>query len=398
MCPSDQKAGVPIWVAIPVYNNRNTVRAVAASCRALLDHVVVVDDGSSDADVPSLVAGLDVTVLRHQENRGKGKAILTAARFIQEQGGIHMITIDADGQHDPADIRAFLPHLAVDEPVIVVGVRNFDTENVPWSSRFGRVFANFWLRVEANVTVSDCQSGFRSYPVSYLNRLRFRGSRYDFEAEVLAKAAWAGITIREVDISVLYPRPEERVSSFKPFLDNLRLTHCHAMLILRQMMPWGHRQLAGGGGTDLSILREPRKFVLSLFKEDATPEGLARAAAVGTLFGILPILFFHTAVILYVAIRFRLNKLMAVSIQHLFMPPLMPAICIETGYYLRFGRWFTDISYETVFGQYKDRLLEWFLGSMIIAPLVAVLIGVFIYGVATAINRVRYAHGAKEKC
>ncbi len=399
MCPTDGRNAERVWVAIPVFNNRDTVRAVVAACTAVVPTVVVVDDGSTDADVAGLLAGLDVTLLKHDRNQGKGAAILTASRFIEERGGSYMITLDADGQHDPGDIRKFLPLLPGEENAVVVGIRDFNTENVPASSRFGRAFANFWLRVETGEVLDDCQSGFRAYPVRHLNRLRFRGAHYDFEAEVLAKAAWAGLTFTPVGIGVRYPKAGERVSSFRPFLDNLRLTHTHALLVLRRLLPWGHQRLVGEKKkADLSLLRHPRKFVLSLLREHATPEGLALAAAVGSFIAILPILFFHTPVILYVAIRLRLNKIMALNIQHLFMPPLMPALCIETGYCLRYGRWLTDISVETVFGQFKDRLLEWFLGSLVLAPLVAVLIGLLIYGAATAVNKVRYANGAKERC
>jgi glycosyltransferase involved in cell wall biosynthesis len=232
-----------LWVAVPVYNNRQTVRDVAARCRALVPKVVVVDDGSTDADVTQLLAGLDVTVLRHAENRGKGAAILTASRFIEERGGRFMVTIDADGQHRPEDLAVFLPHLREDVPAIVIGCRDFNTPNVPQASRFGRAFANFWLRVESGATVGDCQSGFRAYPVHYLNRLPCKGARYDFEAEVLARAAWAGLALTCVTISVYYPHPHERVSSFRPVLDNLRLTRIHSMLVGRRLLPWPHARL-----------------------------------------------------------------------------------------------------------------------------------------------------------
>ena len=385
MRPNDGLNAERVWVVVPVFNNRETVRAVIAACAAVMPHVVAVDDGSTDADVAGLLAGLDITLLKHDRNRGKGAAILTASRFIEERGGGYMITLDADGQHDPADIRKFLPLLPAEENAVVVGIRDFNTGNVPASSRFGRAFANFWLRVETGEVLDDCQSGFRAYPVRHLNRLRFRGAHYDFEAEVLAKAAWAGLIFVPVGISVRYPKAEERVSSFRPFLDNLRLTHTHALLVLRRLLPWGHRRLAGEKKkADLSLLRHPIKFMLGLLREHATPEGLALAAAVGSFIAILPILFFHTPVILYVAIRLRLNKIMALNIQHLFMPPLMPALCIEVGYYFRFGRWLTDLSFESVFTQFSDRLYEWFLGSLIMAPLGAAVTGAAVFVIAAA--------------
>jgi glycosyltransferase involved in cell wall biosynthesis len=165
--------GAALWWGVPVFNNRDTVRRVVAECRALLPNVVVVDDGSTDADVAELLAGLDVVVLHHGKNLGKGRAILTAARYVEERGGAYLITIDADGQHLPGDIEKFMPYLLEDEPAIIIGCRDFHTDNVPHSSRFGRSFANFWLLVETGKVVADCQSGFRAYPVRYLNRVCF---------------------------------------------------------------------------------------------------------------------------------------------------------------------------------------------------------------------------------
>jgi glycosyltransferase involved in cell wall biosynthesis len=386
-----------VWCAVPVFNNGRTVRDVVKECRALLAHVLVVDDGSTDADVTALLAELDVVVLKHRQNLGKGAAILTASRYIEQHGGLYMITIDADGQHYPKDISTFLPQLREEEPSIIIGSRDFNTENVNSGSRFGRSFANFWLMIETGVRIDDCQSGFRAYPVQYLNQLRFKGSRYDFEAEVLAKAAWAGLKLRTVPIRVHYPRPKERVSSFKPFLDNLRLTGIHSMLVGRRLLPVPHKKLVQhAGDTTYSLLRHPGKVLKMLLLENATPEGLAASAAVGMFLAVLPLLFVHTLVILYVSLRLNLNKIVAMNIQHLAMPPFIPAVCIEVGYYLRNGQWLTDLTFKTVFEQFSSRLYEWFLGSLIIAPLSAVIVGGIMFVTATVIKRIRCSNVAKE--
>ncbi|MBI5664934.1 MAG: DUF2062 domain-containing protein [Nitrospirae bacterium] len=376
-----------IWCAVPVYNNKGTVREVVRECRSMLENVVVVDDGRTDADLSGLLSGIDIKIIRHEKNLGKGRAILTASRYIEEQGGAYMITIDADGQHIPVDINKFIPLLDDKAPGIIIGSRNFDTENVPPKSRFGRKFANFWLHVETGVHIDDCQSGFRAYPVKYLNRMKFRGSHYDFEAEVLARAVWAGLSLKTVNIDVVYPEPEKRVSSFRPFLDNLRLTHTHAMLIGSRLIPFRHKQLVERPKTDFRLLRHPGKFLMMLLKENATPAGLAFSAAVGVFLAVLPLMFLHTFLILYVAARLNLNKIVAVNVQHLCMPPFVPALCIEIGFFIRNGQWLTNISYETVFTQFGDRLLEWLLGSLIIAPLGAVLIALITYFSAALIKR-----------
>jgi len=381
------------WCAIPVYNNSATLRAVAEECLGILPgNVVVVDDGSTDADVGELLNGLDLVVLRHEANRGKGAAILTASRYIEQQGGVHMITLDADGQHSPADMARFIPLLAGNDDVLLVGARDFSqTPNVPAASRFGRKFANFWLRVETGVAVSDCQSGFRSYPVRHINRLRFRGVGYDFEAEVLARAAWAGLRIKDVDISVSYPPPDERVSHFKPVFDNFMLTHRHILLILRRLLPWPHRKLIERERLDYRLLLHPARVMRMLLREHSSPGGLAVAAAVGVFLGAVPLLFLHSLVILYVSSRLNLNKLMALNTQHLCMPPVVPAICIELGYYMRNGVLLTDLSFETVFLEFGDRLLEWLMGSLIVGPILAAMVGGIVYIAAVFIRNRRMA-------
>jgi len=339
-----------VWCALPVFNNRETVHQVTAECRRILSRVVVVDDGSTDADLSELLSDLDVVVLKHGKNLGKGQAILTASRYIEAQGGEYMITIDADGQHLPQDLLKFVPLMKEDNPSIIIGCRNFNTENVPSSSRFGRSFANFWVLVETGKVVGDCQSGFRAYPVRYLNRIDFKGNHYDFEAEVLAKASWGGLALTTVDIDVIYPKPEERVSSFKPFLDNLRLTGIHSMLVGRRMLPVRHQKLVEHKtALDVSLFRHPGKVLRMLLKESATPQGLALSAAVGMFIAVLPILFMHSLVIFYFSMRFNLNKIVTLNVQHLAVPPFLPALCIEVGYYLRHGRWLTDLSFTTVF-------------------------------------------------
>ncbi len=385
-----------IWCAIPVYNNKDTLRNVVEGSLAVLKNIVVIDDGSTDMDVSTHLSGLNIKVLRHTENLGKGEAILTASRYIEKCGGIYMVTIDADGQHNPEDIRQLIPLILKHKSDLFVGCRNFDTDNVPGKSRFGRRFANFWLRVETGVQVDDCQSGFRAYPVKYLNSLNFRGKNYDFEAEVLAKFAWAGIHLRTFDVEVKYPPQEERVSHFRPFMDNLRISLVHSMLVGRRLLPIPHKRLIPKEKFDLKLLLHPRKAIKILLKEHATPEGLATSAAIGIFFAVLPLLFIHTVVILYVATRLNLNKLVAINVQHICMPPFVPALCIEIGYFMRNGRWLTDISFATVFSEFSDRLIEWFLGSVVVAPIGAVIAWVVFFFFANALNRAKEKNGLRQ--
>ena len=380
-----------IWCVLPVFNNKDTVKEVALSCRSYLQHILVVDDGSTDTDVSSLFADTDVIVLGHEKNLGKGKAILTALKYIKAQGGRFMITIDADGQHYPQDLKKFIPLLQEDETNIIIGCRRLQGKHVPRKSHFGKKVANFWLHVETGVSIEDCQSGFRAYPVQYLSQMKLTGSHYDFETEVLARAVWAGLHLKTIEVDAWYPEPQSRISHFKPFIDNMRISCMHTRLVGRCLLPFPHRKLVHEASEkiDLSVLRSPLKLLKMLLKDNASPSGLAISASVGILLAVLPLISIHTLVIIYVTARLHLNKVMAIIMQNLCIPPFVPVACIELGYYMRHGRWLTDVSMDVIFKQFPDRLWEWLLGSLIIAPVLAIIVGISVFFTAKALqNRI----------
>jgi len=229
-------------VVIPVYNHGATLRGVVEKALQVHTAVMVVDDGSTDGGGENL-SGLDVHRVRHSRNFGKGAAILSAAKEAKKLGMTHMVTLDADGQHDPNDLHLFISAMNRSPEAIVVGKRNFETGYVPAGSRIGRRISNFWLWVETGRLLGDTQSGYRGYPVEMLTALKLRERRYAFENEVLAKGAWAGFQLLEVNISTFYPADEDRVSHFHLLKDNVRLSLLNARLTLRAMMPWPHRKL-----------------------------------------------------------------------------------------------------------------------------------------------------------
>jgi glycosyltransferase involved in cell wall biosynthesis len=374
-----------VWCVIPVYNNGTTVQSVALKCRAQLDHVLVVDDGSTDSDVAALFAKTDIEVLRHETNRGKGAALLSALSHVCKKGAQWMICVDADGQHHPEDIPAFLPLMEQSPSGIIIGARNFDTANVPGGSRFGRNFSNFWIKLECGVSISDSQSGFRAYPVNYLKQMNLRGDRYDFEVEVLTKAVWYGLSLKEVPIQVTYAPKGERISHFHQWKDNARLTHRHGMLISRRLLPWPHKKLVKPEHHLGDLLRHPLRFLIRLLKESATPTELGLSAGVGVLLGALPLIGAHTVSILYVTTRLSLNRALALAIQNVCVPPFVPAACILLGQFMRQGRLTALGDLSRV--PWRDHLLDWLLGSLILAPVLAVFAGVVICRLAVLLQK-----------
>jgi len=106
----------------------------------------------------------------------------------------------------------------------------------PGRSTFGRSFSNFWVWAETGHSVGDSQSGFRAYPVNETLNLGLGGGRYELEVEVLVQAMWKGIPVRDIDIGVFYPDPEERVSSFRPLHDNVRISWMNTKLVARRLV------------------------------------------------------------------------------------------------------------------------------------------------------------------
>ena len=227
-------------------------------------------------------------------NQGKGAAILAAAQLARSSGYQAILTIDADGQHDPADAGLLLEVATPAWPCIVIGARRMETLNVPRSSLFGRDFSNFWVRLECGQTLPDTQSGYRLYPVEFLESSRFLSRRYTFEIEVLVRGRWAGLPLLSTPVAVYYPPGDERVSHFHKFKDNLRLSCLHTFLVTRSLLPWPHRRLFRGGAEPerLPSILQPAAYFRALSREHSSAAQLAAAVWVGIFLGALPIIPF----------------------------------------------------------------------------------------------------------
>ena len=358
---------------VPVYNHASTLRGVVEGCLRCGYEVLVVDDGSTDG---SLEAVADLPISRHRlpENRGKGAAIQAGAALADSRGYDAVITLDADGQHDPADARLLLEAAAPAWPAVVLGARRMDVENVPASSLFGMSFSNFWVRLECGRTLPDTQSGYRLYPVALLTRT-FLCRRYTFEIEVLVRGAWAGLTILSTPISVYYQPGKERVSHFRMFRDNLRLTALHTWLMTRSLIPYPHRPLFPGKTSQVPTpsLLQPIQFFRQLSQEHTGPSELAAAVWVGICIGSFPIIPFGIAAIVYVCHRLSLNKLAGAGASNICIAPFVPLLCIEVGHFLRYGAWWTTFSRQTLLNEIHLRLWEWFLGALLVGPLLGVV-------------------------
>ena len=234
-----------VWCVVPVYNNASTVLDVVRRCRRQIGNVLLVDDGSGDIDLKGKLRDSDIHVIRHETNMGKGAAIISALDFLRKHDAAYMITVDADGQHYPEDIPSFFPLIADDDRTMVIGCRDFSGANIPNSSRLGRRLSNFWMKFETGLDIHDCQSGYRAYPVKQLLQMKFLCRRYNFETEVLVRAAWAGLEFKCLPVRTLYPESHLRISHFRPWRDNLRISLIHFHFVTLKLLPIPRGKLMG---------------------------------------------------------------------------------------------------------------------------------------------------------
>jgi glycosyltransferase involved in cell wall biosynthesis len=218
-------------VLIPTYNNATTIAQVVQDVLQYSDDVCVVNDGSTDGTPAILAQFPQLKVFSYEKNKGKGWALRNGFDFARRHGYEYAITIDSDGQHYADDLPVFIEALKTEKNAILIGARNMNQASVPGKSSFGNKFSNFWFRFETGIDLPDTQSGYRLYPIKALEKLWFFTRKYEFEIEVIVRAAWSGIEVKCVPVKVYYPPAEERITHFRPFQDFSRISVLNTILV-----------------------------------------------------------------------------------------------------------------------------------------------------------------------
>jgi glycosyltransferase involved in cell wall biosynthesis len=225
---------------IPTFDNPLTIARVVDEVRRHLDHVIVVDDGSTVAGrtaVDAIARGSVARVVRRDRNGGKGAAVKTGFGVARDLGYTHALQIDADGQHDPQDIPRFLELAAARPEAAVLGQPIFDA-STPRGRRAAHALTNFWTRVEtAGPAIADPQCGYRVYPVGPACEAAARSNRMAFDIEVAVRLVWAGVPVINLPTRVRYlPAGSGGVSHFRPFRDNVSITWMHTRLVIESLL------------------------------------------------------------------------------------------------------------------------------------------------------------------
>lgn len=203
-----------ICVIIPAYNASKTVHEVITGVLRYCPDVIVADDGSDDG-TSAVVSETGVQLIKIEQNRGKGNALRELFRAAAEQGYDAVISIDADGQHDPASIPLFIEAYQKNPGRIIVGSRMAEKERIPKARLNSMQLANFYSSLAANQFLEDTQCGFRLYPLSLIGEMELTTEKYATETEILIKAGDRGSQIVFINIKAIYGSSESHFRAVK---------------------------------------------------------------------------------------------------------------------------------------------------------------------------------------
>lgn len=218
-----------VCILIPAYNAAKTILPVV---RESLEHglpVVLVDDGSTDS-TSALVAGLPVTLLQHQQNRGKGAALKTGFAWAVKSGFDAVVTIDADGQHDVAAISRLVSSAQNGMWGILIASRHTQFEQMAGLRKFWNRIGVWCIWKRTGFEITDSQSGFRYYSGDVVEKLSLESNGYALEMEILLKAWKNGFTIGSLPIAARVA-DGRATSHYRPIRDTFTIS----MTFLRYM-------------------------------------------------------------------------------------------------------------------------------------------------------------------
>ena len=383
---TNQTKPLSFCVIVPTYNNHKTLIRVLDSVLEYTTNVIVVNDGSTDSTAEILKNYSNLTQIHHPKNAGKGIALQNGFKKALEHNFDYAITIDSDGQHFASDIPLFINEINANGEALLIGSRNMAQENVPKKSSFGNKFSNFWFWFETGIKLEDTQSGYRSYPLQKISKNYFT-NKFEFEIEVIVRAAWKGIAVKNIPIQVLYD-PTERVSHFRPFKDFTRISILNTILVAIAIFYIIPRDFF------LRLKKKGiKKFVLEniLHNEDSIAKK-SFSIALGTFIGIAPFWGFQTIIVLFLAVFFKLNKLIAFAFSNVSFPVFIPFIIYGS---LKIGSYFVNtgkpllLDTSMTVADIQSNISQYLIGSFVLATIMSITFGLFGYFLLTVFSTFR---------
>lgn len=365
-----------ICVLIPTFNNEKTLKRVIDGVLEYTQNIIVINDGSTDSTSEILKTYIPISKIHLPENKGKGNALKIGFRKAQELGFDFAITIDSDGQHYPDDIPVFAEALlAENEDILLIGNRNMSQDGIPKKSSFGNKFSNFWFWFETGIKLEDTQSGYRLYPLNQIPKKYFT-PKFEFEIEIIVRTAWKHVPVKNVPVKVLYD-PAERVSHFRPFRDFTRISILNTILVFITLTYIKPRNF-------IHNFRKKsfKKFIQEdVLESDGSNRTKAFSIALGVFIGLSPVWGFQTFLAISLSVVFKLNKVLTFISSNISFPPFIPFIIASS---LFIGAPFVDgetnfLNHDLSFELVKNHLLQYVIGSMILAISMSAILGTAFY-------------------
>lgn len=187
-------------IILPAYNEEKNIRRVIEKIPKDYQ-VIVVDDGSLD-NTHNVCKNEGVIVLRHQVNLGKGAALLTGCEYALNKGAQNIITMDADGQHDPKDVETFILNLKQSDGLIVG--KRIASQNTPFVRLLGKKFTSLIFALLFKQIIYDPLNGFRAFTSRTYKKIKWQSSDYSVELEMLIRAIKENVPIKQIVIKTIY--------------------------------------------------------------------------------------------------------------------------------------------------------------------------------------------------
>jgi len=207
-----------IAIVIPAYNEEKVIGDTIDKIAFDKRDIVVVDDGSSDG-TSTIAKERGAVVLRHDTNLGKGRAHRTAFQYALKSGYDWIITMDADGQHNPDEIPLFIDALKRDKGDIIIGERRVSLASMPFVRFTVNLLTSFIVSILCGKRIKDSQSGFRAIKRDVLLNVPLSTNNFQTESEIIVKAVRMGYKAASVPISAIYRNEKSYIN---PIIDTLR--------------------------------------------------------------------------------------------------------------------------------------------------------------------------------
>lgn len=205
-------------IILPAYNEAANICKVVKSCKDLGYSVLVVDDGSTDNTL-EIAKKEGAVVLRHNERQGKGFSIKDGFIYAINNSYHTVITLDADGQHDPSEIKKFIKKAAESNAPVIIGNRLCDPKNMPFVRLLTNKFMSAVISCVCKQNIPDTQCGYRLFKTFALESITIEAKKFEIDSELLIKLCRKGYKVESIPIKSLYG---EEISQINPIVDTLR--------------------------------------------------------------------------------------------------------------------------------------------------------------------------------